>query len=191
MIEQGLGVGGRNLPHGGEILFDAGLLEAGLGEVLGGADEDAGAAADGGAEGAEVAAGLRGEEEDGLLGLVGNGDGDALFADLFVPGLDAEEPVVGGRVGGAAEEGGDEEVVDGLGGREVGVQPDLVAGLEVGDLGDGQGFAGAGDVDLDLGAGEVEARGGLRWSRLEQAKRSAARMPVERRRRDSVAIIPF
>ena len=105
-------------------LLDAGLLEAGLGEVLRGADEDAGAAADGGAEGGEVAAGFGGEEEDDLLGLVGDGDGDALFADLFVPGLDLGEPVVGGRVGGAAEEGGDEEVVDGLGGREVGMQPD-------------------------------------------------------------------
>ena len=69
----------------------------------------------------------------------GDGDADAFFADLVVPGLDAGEPVVGGRVGGAAEEGGDEEVMDGLGGGEIGVQPDLVAGLEVGDVGDGQG----------------------------------------------------
>ena len=103
---------GWNATDGGEVGFDAGLFEAGFDEVLRGADEDAGAAADGGAEGAEVAAGFRGEEEDDLLGLVGHGDGDALFADLFVPGLDAEEPVVGGRVGGAAEEGSYEKVVD-------------------------------------------------------------------------------
>ena len=90
-------------------------------EVLGGANKDAGTAADGGAQGAEVAAGLRGEEEDGLLGFVGNRDGDAFFADLFVPGLDAEEPVVRGRVGGAAQEDRYQKVVDGLGGREIGV----------------------------------------------------------------------
>jgi hypothetical protein len=49
--------------------------------------------------------------------------------------------------------------VNGLGGWEVGVQPDLVAGLEVGDLGDGKGSAGAGDVDVDFWADEVEAGG--------------------------------
>ena len=48
--------------------------------------------------------------------------------------------------------------MDGLRGREVGVQPELVAGLEVGDLGDGQGLAGARDMDVKLWAGEVEAR---------------------------------
>ena len=136
---------------------DAGLLEAGLVEILGGADEDAGAALDRGTEGAEVASGFGGEEEDGLLGLAGYGDGDALFADLFVPGFDADEPVVGRWVGRAAQEGRDEEVVDGLGGGQVGVQPDLVAGQQVGDRGDGEQDAGAGDADIDLGAGEVEA----------------------------------
>ena len=152
--------GGTRL-HLGDVFFDAGLLEAGLVEVLGGADEDAGAALDGGAKGGEVAAGFGGEEEDGLLGLGGDGDDDALFADAALPGFDADEPGVGGRVGGAAEEGGDEEVVDGLGGGEVGVEPDLVGGLEVGDLGDGEGDAGASDADVDLWAGEVEAGGGL------------------------------
>ena len=38
------------------------------------------------------------------------------------------------------------------------MQPDLVAGQEVGNLGDGQGAVVAGDVDVDLGAGEVETR---------------------------------
>jgi hypothetical protein len=55
-------------------------------------------------------------------------------------------------------EGSDVEVVDGLGGWEVGMEPDFVAGLKVGDLGDGEGAAGAGDVNVDFGAGEVEAR---------------------------------
>ncbi len=158
VLGESFGVVGWNAVDVGEVDLDAGLLEAGFDEVLRGADEDAGAAADGGAEGGEVAAGFRGEEEDDLLGLGGNGDGDALFANVFVPGLDLGEPVVGGRVGGAAEEGGYEEVVDGLGGRQVGVQPELVSGQEVGDLGDGQGLAGAGDVDVNLWAGEVEAR---------------------------------
>ena len=159
VLGEGFGVVGRDTADVGEIGFNAGLFEAGFGEVLRGADEDAGAAADGGAEGAEVAAGFWCEKEDDLLGLVRNRDGDALFADFFIPGLDLGEPVVGGRVGGAAEEGGDEEVVDRLGGREVGVKPDLVAGLKVGNLGDGQSAAGSGDVHVNFGAGEVETRG--------------------------------
>ena len=116
VLGEGLGVVGGDAAHVGEIGFDAGLFEAGFGEVLRGADEDAGAAAYRGAKRAEVAAGFRSEEEDDLLGFGGHGDDDAFFADFFVPGLDLGEPVVGGRIGGAAEEGGDEEVVDGLGG---------------------------------------------------------------------------
>jgi hypothetical protein len=56
------GVGGRNAADGGDVLFDAGLFKAGLDEVLRGADEGAGAALDGGAEGGEVAAGFGGEK---------------------------------------------------------------------------------------------------------------------------------
>ena len=153
-----VGVGGRDAADVGEVLLDAGLLEAGLGEVLRGADEDAGAAADGGLEGGEVAAGLRREEEDGLLGLLGDGDEDALFAHVLLPGLDAREPVLGRRVGVAAEEDADEEVLDGLRGWEVRVQPDAVAGLEVGDLGDGEGDAVAGDAHVDARTDEIEPR---------------------------------
>jgi len=158
VVGEGLGVVGRNAADVGEIDLDAGLFESGLDEVLRGADEDAGAAADGGAEGGEVAAGFRGEEEDDLLGLGGDGDGNALFANLLVPGLNFGKPVVGGRVGGAAEEGGDQEVADGLGGGQVGVQPDFVSGLKIGNLGDGQSAAGTGDMDVNFGADEVEAR---------------------------------
>ena len=53
LLEVG-GVRGRDAADEGEVFFDAGLLEAGLGEVLRGADEDAGTATDGGAEGGEV-----------------------------------------------------------------------------------------------------------------------------------------
>ena len=157
LLERG-GVGGRDAADVGEVLLDAGLLEAGFGEVLRGANEDAGAAADGGFQGGEVAAGLRREEEDGLLGLLGHGDEDAFLADVLLPGLDACEPVLGRRVGVAAEEDADEEVFDGLGRREVGVQPDAVAGLEVGNLGDGEGDAVARDADVDARADQVKAR---------------------------------
>jgi hypothetical protein len=59
------------------------------------------------------------------------------------------------------------------------VQPDLVAGLEVGNLGDGQCAVIAGDVDVDLGADEVEARGvgGVECRREEQQGRESSGEP--------------
>src|SRR6202012_135061 len=96
--------------------------------------------------------------------FLGHGDEDALLADVLLPGLDACKPVVGRRVGIAAEEDADQEIFDGLGGREVGVQPDAVAGLEVRNLGNGEGYTVAGDADLAGGTDEVNARvdGGAR-----------------------------
>jgi hypothetical protein len=50
------------------------------------------------------------------------------------------------------------------------VEPELVAGLEVGYVGDGEGLAGAGDLDLNFGAFEVEAsRLGVRGGRQGDA----------------------
>lgn len=48
--------------------------------------------------------------------------------------------------------------MDGLGGGKVGMEPDLIAGLEVGYAGDGEGYSGAGDVDVDVGSAEVKTR---------------------------------
>lgn len=52
--------------------------------------------------------------------------------------------------------------MDRLGRREIGMQPQFVTGLKVGYGGDWQGFAGAGYMNLNFGASEVEARRGLR-----------------------------
>ena len=81
---------------------------------------------------------------------------------MAVPGVDAGEPVGGGRIGIAAQEDADEQVFYRLRGGQVGVNPELVAWLEVGDGGDGEGrdFARgccAGNADVDAGSDEVEA----------------------------------
>jgi len=141
--------------HGGEVAFDALLLEGGFVEIGVGANEEAGLAFDGGAEGFEVATGFRRDEDEGLLGFVGNDDGGS-FGRLLVPGVDFGEPVVGRLVGCAAEKGDDEQQVIGLGGRKIGFDPDLVAGLEIWDFGDGKRAISAGDADIDLRASEVE-----------------------------------
>jgi len=173
------GVGGRDAADGGEVFLDAGLLEAGFGEVLRGADEDSGATLDGGTEGGEVASGFGGEEEDGLLGFGRNGDEGAFVADFLVPGLDTDEPIVGWGIGGAAEEDADEQVVYGLRGREIGMEPEFIAGLEVGDGGDGEGSVATGDADVDAGADEVEARVGGVQREGEQQERQEEQAGAE------------
>ena len=53
------------------------------------------------------------------------------------------------------------------------MKPDLVAGLEVGDGGDGEGDAGAGDVYIDFGAFEIEARLGVGGREGEQQEQDS------------------
>jgi hypothetical protein len=158
VIEHRLGIGRRNLAHGSDVFFDAGLLEARGCEVLRGADEDAGAAADGLAECGEVTSGFGGEEEDRLLGFIGDGDGYALLDGAAIPGFYAGKPVVRRRVRRAAKEGEDKEEMDGLAGGKFGMQPELIAWLEVWDFGDGKGPVASGDADIDLWTFEVETR---------------------------------
>jgi hypothetical protein len=159
VFRKGFGIGGRDTADVGKVGLDSDLLEASLDQILGGADEDARTATDGGPEGGEVTAGFWCQEEDDLLSLAWNRDGDAFFANFFVPGLDIEKPVVRWRIGSAAEEGGYQEIVNGLRRGQVGAEPELVSGLEVGNLGDREIAAAAGDVDINFRAGEVKTRG--------------------------------
>ncbi len=165
---EGLGVGGRNPADGGHVFLDTGLFEAGFGEVLRGADEDSRPALDGGAQGREVAAGLWRHKEHGLLRFGRHGDEDAFFSDLLVPGLDAGEPVLWGRVGGSAKEDADQEVLNRLRGRQVRVQPDLVARLEIGDRGDGEGLVATSDPHVDARTDEVKTAIRVEWPQEEE-----------------------
>ena len=147
----------RNCLHRGEVALDTLLLEGGFVEVGIRSNEQAGLAFDGGAEGFEVAPSLGRDEDERLLGLIGDGDGGP-FRSLLVPCVNFSKPVVGWFIGGAAEEGDDEQEVIGLGGGKIGLDPDLVAGLQVGHLGDGERDASSGDADVDFWASEVKAR---------------------------------
>ena len=153
---EGFGVGLAGDADLGEIGFQAHAVPACSFKVLGGADEGAGAVVDGLAEGAEVAAGLRGEEDQGLLGLRGNVDEDALLTRGAGPGFDAGEPVEGRGVGGAAQEGYNENEMSGLAFRQVGMDPKAIAGQEIGHLADGKGDIASFDVNIHLGTGQIK-----------------------------------
>ena len=157
-VLEGFGVGLGGFLDVGEVSLKAHALPAGSLEVLCGADKSAGPAADGVAEGVEVASGLWREEDEGLLGLIGNGNEYALFARLAAPGFDAGKPLRRGRVGGAAQEGDDQDEVSGLALGKVGMNPKAVAGKQIGRLRDGQSDRAALDVHVDLGSSEIECR---------------------------------
>ena len=165
----GLRVGGIERAHALEVLLDAGLFEAGLVEILRGSDKDAGAAFDGRAQGAEVAAGFGRQKQNYLLGLLRDGDENTFTLHAAVPRLDAGKPAVGGRVRRAAQERRNQEIFDRLGWRKVWVQPELIASLEIRHFRDGEGDSVARDPDFNLWTGEIEAgRIGVQGRRTEK-----------------------
>ena len=140
---------------------------------------------------AEVAACSGGKKHDGLLGFLGNGDEDSLFACLFCPGIHARKPFGRRGVGGAAEEGNDQHKSRGLAFRKIRMDPQTVAGKEVGHLANGQSDLSPFHVHIDFGPDQVERRSGLTWCRCtsqsqhnegEQKKETTPHHSIVRRR---------
>jgi hypothetical protein len=152
-----VGISRVSLANRLEIFFETQAVEAGLLEILGGADKSAGLAANRRAESAKGASSLRGEEDQGFLGFFGNDDKNAFFVDWPAPGFDAGKPGLGRRIGCAAQESHDHQIVHRLAVREIGVNPQAIPGLEIGDLGDGQSLSGALNADFHLGTDKVES----------------------------------
>ena len=101
------------------------------------------------------------EKNERLLRVFRHRYYDSFLADLFVPGFGSCKPVVGRRVGGAAEKRDDQQIADGLAFGKIRVNPEAVAGLEVRHVGDRQRLAGARDGHLDARARQIES-GGIR-----------------------------
>ena len=140
----------------GEIFFQARAIEAGLIQILRSANENAGSAANRRTKSAEVAAGFGREKQQGLLGVLRNGDDGSFFAHLPGPGFEAGEPMFGRRIGGATQERDDEKITGGLIGRKIRMQPEAVAGLQVGDFRNWQRFAVAGDLHFAARPEQIE-----------------------------------
>ncbi len=170
----GLGIVGDAL-HGGEVVLDTLLLEGGFVEVGVGADEEAGA---------RLTAERRVLKSPPVCGATNmracsapSGTVRVVPSMFFLSQVSISvNQLSGGLIGGAAQEGHDDEQMVGLGAGEVGFDPDLVAGLQAGDLRDGKGAVAAGDADVDLRAEEVETRcvGGMEAGVSHAARRQAA-----------------
>ena len=154
-----LGIRFGSFFHLAEIFFEPCAIETGLIQILRGAHKCAGLAAHGGAKRAEVAAGFWREKNERLLRVFRHRHYDSFLADLFVPGFGTCKPVVGRRVGGAAEKRDDQQIADGLAFGKIRVNPEAVAGLEVRHVGNWQRLAGARDGHLDARACQIESGG--------------------------------
>jgi hypothetical protein len=110
------------------------------------------------AKGAEVSAGLWNQENQRLLGLFRHGDEDTLVARFLCPGFYTGEPVGGRGIGRSAQEGDDQDIVCGLALGEIGVDPETVAGKQIGDLAYGKGNFTPLNVHINFGSCEVERR---------------------------------
>ena len=157
VVLDGLRIVRRNGLHRSEIALDALLLEGSFVEVGIGPDEEAGLAFDGGAKSSEVAASFRRNKKHRFFGIRGDGYSRA-FSILFVPGVDFAEPVVRWLVGCAAKERDNKQKMIGLILGKISLDPDLIAGLEVWNLRDGQRNGSAGNANVNLRADKIEAR---------------------------------
>ena len=142
----------------GQVGFQAHAVQARGLQILGGADKGAGPPAHGRAQGAEIAARLRGQKDHGLLRFGGNGDKHAFFAHFAGPGFDAGKPLRRRRISDPAQERDDQYIMRGLALGKVGMNPEPVAGQQAGNLADGQRDLSPLHMNIDLWSDEVKGR---------------------------------
>jgi hypothetical protein len=130
-------------------------------QILGRAHEGSGPSAHRVAHGAEVSASLRSEKQQNLLRALRDSYVNSLFADLLIPGLRLEEPIVWRGVNRAAQKRHDQHIPRTFFFRKVGMYPHAVADGQRSDRTDGQGFAITGDLGLDTGPIKIECRAPL------------------------------
>ncbi len=146
----------RNIANRIQILVDAQTALTCEIQVLCGAHKGSRLSLDRRAQRAEVASSLWSEEEQSLLGMLGNGNNNAFFAYLPRPCFGFCEPVVRWRIGGSLKKCNDQQVVYGLVIGKRRVNPKPVAGLQIGYFGDWQSFARSRYVHLYPRPGKVE-----------------------------------
>ena len=140
-------------------------------QVLRSTDESSRPAAHRVAQGAEVPARLRSKKQQNLLRALRNGYVNSLFADLLIPGLRLDKPIVWRRVDRTTQKRHHQHIPRAFFFREVGVHPHAVARSQRCDCTDGQRLAITGNLRLDTRAIKIERRAPIRvgqWNREEK-----------------------
>jgi len=151
-------VRGKRL-HLGQVGVQPQSIPAGLLKILSRPDKGAWAVVDSFTQSVEVAGGLWSEKDQCLLSFCGNDNENALFANRFVPRFDALEPLRRRGIGSSAKKSHDQNIVRGLALRQVGMNPEPIAGEKIGNFGDGEGFSLALNMHIDLWAKQIKGRG--------------------------------
>ena len=154
----------------GQVFVRARAVQAGLIQILHGPYENAGLAAYGGPQTAEIAAGLGSEKQYGLLSLRRNGDENAFRFYLLGPCLRSREPILGRRVSGAPQERDHQQIMRGLIVGKINVDPQPVSRQQVGHVRDTEFISGAGYIDFQFGSGQIESVIGLSESSLRDSQ---------------------
>jgi hypothetical protein len=154
-------VGSIEMANGGEISLQSRTIECCLIQLLRRANECAGATSNGIDQRLEVAAVFGRQEDQGLLRALRNSDSQSFVGAGALPRLAPEKPVLRRWIGGTAQEADDQQVVLGLGRREIGLDRQFVARGQVWGLGDRQRRVTSRNGDLERGAGQIERR----WTR--------------------------
>ena len=169
-----------DLADGRQVGIQPGAVEDRLIEILRGAHESSGASANGSDQRFEVSAGLWSQENEKLLGILGNCDLQPATT-LSIPGLGGIKPAFRGRIGCAAQKHRNEEVMHRLSGREVRPDRQLVARGEIRHLGNRQGLARVGHFDFEAGAGQIEGGWiGQGQTRGNEKKKDQAKKALKR-----------
>ena len=170
---QGFGIGLRGGPDFIQVSVQPHAVPAGRLQVLPGANKRSRPVVDSLAQGAEVAARFRHQENQSLLRLLGHGNEHALVPGLAGPGFHPREPVRGRGIGGAAQERHHQDVARRLAFGEIGMDPETIAGEQIGGLADGEGDFPPLYVYIDLGSRQIERRAfgpNCRHSQKQKAK---------------------
>ena len=127
-------------------------------QVLRSTDKSSRPAAHRVAQGAEVPARLRSKKQQNLLRALRNGYVNSLFADLLIPGLRFDKPILWRRVDRTTQKRHHQHIPRTFFFGEVGVHPHAVARSQRCDCTDGQRLAITGNLSLDTRPIKIERR---------------------------------
>jgi hypothetical protein len=161
--------------HRCKISIQPGPIETRLMQVLRSAHESTRPPAHRVAHGAEVSACLRGKKQQNLLRALRDGYVNSLFADLLIPGLRLDEPILWRRVDRTTQKRHHQHIARAFFFGEVGMHPHAVPHSQRCDCTDGQRLPVAGYLGLNTRPIKIEGWTPIRVGELHREEKQEAR----------------
>ncbi len=142
-----------------EIPFQAGTIQRRLVEVLRRSYEGTGTTPHRTHQRSKITARFRGQEYQDLLGALGHDYRQSVMSAFARPRLAGKEPTLRRGIGRAAQKCNHHQIVRGLRSRKISLDPNPVAGREIGNFRRRPRLCAPGNFDVKGRTGEVERRG--------------------------------